>query len=456
MVFHVKKGEPVVIPLATRSNTLFHLMLGTWLGMLFDGLDTTIFMLTMYPCLAELLKTDSYARVGEIGAIIMAVFMFGWALGAIGFGILADKYGRARMLALTVIVYGVFTGLCAFCHSWQELAVWRFFVGCGIGAEASLGGVLLAESLGRSDFRVRAVGILQSGFPVGVLLLALLNLLFGKLGWRFLYFLGIAPALLALYLRAFIEEPSDQEELRQSLRNIKCKAPHLRTPDESRLLTAPLVSLFDRSNRRALLVIMILAGTACIGTYGVLAWLPAWINQIVGTVAIRERSLALIAQNLGALCVPLVGGTIVKKCGRPFAFRASFIGALFACTTLFIFQKSFSYLTLIHIAMCGFFVCSAWTFLFIYVPELFEARIRATAFSFSIQSSRVLAGFSALFGGSLISAFMGQYAVAGASISLVYIIGLVATFFMPPTDGIVGDAKRVGLKTSETPVEAMQ
>ena len=431
-------------------------MLGTWLGMLFDGIDTTIFMLTMYPCLAELLRTDCYARVGEIGAVIMAVFMFGWALGAIGFGVLADRYGRVRMLALSVIIYGVFSGMCAFCHSWQELAVWRFFVGCGIGAEASLGAVLLAESLGRNDFRLRAVGILQSGFPVGVLLLALLNLSFGNLGWRFLYLLGVAPALLALYFRAFLDEPAGHEKLRHSIRLIKTKAAHLRTPLESRLLCSPLLSLWAKENRRALFVIMILATTACVGTYGVLAWLPAWINQIVGTVAVKERSLALFAQNLGALCVPLVGGSLVKKCGRPFAFRVSFVGALFACTTLFLFHKSFSHFTLFHIAWCGFFVCSAWTFLFIYVPELFEARIRATAFSFSIQSSRVLAGFSALLGGSLISAFAGQYAVAGASISLVYLVGMLATFFMPPTDGMVGDAESASLQTSEPPVEAMQ
>lgn len=94
--------------------------------------------------------------------------------------------------------------------------------------------------------------------------------------------------------------------------------------------------------------------------------------------------------------------------------------------------------------------------MFIYVPELFEARIRATAFSFSIQSSRILAGFSALLGGSLISAFMGQYAVAGASISLVYLLGLLATFYMPPTDGMVGDAKGSGLQVSETLVEAKE
>ncbi len=405
--------------------------------MLFDGLDASIFMLTLYPCLCELQNTSSHKVVGSTGSIIMATFMFGWAIGAVTFGILADKWGRTKTLTVTVLIYGIFTGLCAFSNSWQELAIWRFFVGCGIGAEASIGGVLIAESLSKSSFRLKAAGILQTGFPLGVLLLGALNLAFGHLGWRFLYLIGIAPAFLAVYFRFFLKEPIETVSMREALVSIEAKPKHQRSAEENKRLKHPLTKLFQRTNTHAILLVVTLAATASIGTYGVLAWIPAWINQIVGNAAIAERSWAMIAQNIGALVAAMVGAQVVQRIGRASAFRLSFIAALATCLSLFLCHQSFSWLLVFHIGLAGFFVCSAWTYLFIYVPELFDTEIRATAFSFSIQSSRILAGFSALLGGSLVAAFSGKYALAAAAISLVYFAGIIATFFMIKTTGLI-------------------
>ena len=113
----------------------FHVLLATWLGTLFDGMDCSIYILTLYPSLSELLGTTSHATVGSYGALLLALFMFGWAAGAVVFGMCADRIGRSKTLVLTVLLYAFCTGLCAICQTWQELALCRFFVGCGIGGE---------------------------------------------------------------------------------------------------------------------------------------------------------------------------------------------------------------------------------------------------------------------------------------------------------------------------------
>src|SRR5271170_5859318 len=119
--------------LALDRKSQWHVLLATWLGEMFDGMDASIFVLVLFPALSELLNTKSHSIVGLHGSYILATFMVGWAIGGIGFGILADYIGRARTLVYTILLYAIFTGLCALSHNWQEMAIYRFLVGCGIG-----------------------------------------------------------------------------------------------------------------------------------------------------------------------------------------------------------------------------------------------------------------------------------------------------------------------------------
>ncbi len=208
----------------TRSSQ-WHVLTATWLGEMFDGMDASIFVLVLFPALSELLNTKSHSIVGVHGSYILATFMVGWAIGGIVFGILADHIGRARTLVYTILLYAIFTGLCALSHNWQEMAFYRFLVGCGIGGEISIGGVLMAESW-QGKSRLHATGLMCSSFGFGYLVASFLNLLVGGLGWRWLFLVGIVPALLTAYIRANLKEPVQYEFVAECKKRLRSKPRH--------------------------------------------------------------------------------------------------------------------------------------------------------------------------------------------------------------------------------------
>jgi MFS family permease len=421
-----------------------------YFGMVFDGLDASIFGLTLHPCLSELLQTKSGSAIGMHGSYVMATFLFGWMLGAIVFGVIADRFGRAKTLSATVLVYAVFTGLCATSHSWTELAFYRFLVGMGIGGEISIGGVMVAEAW-KGNARLYATGALQTGYSVGFLLLSALNLVIGSYGWRWLYVAGIAPALLAFYIRYRLRDSEDAQTVIQYRKKLETDD-HKPDDHESRLLKLPIVELFMPENRKTLMVLVALSSTTCIGSFAVLAWLPSWINDLVGHVAVNERSYATLAQNCGAILGAASGGFFVLKFGRKASFRIAFLGAMTSMLCLYLTVQSYGFTLLAWAALSGFFVLAPFTYLFIYVPELFDTRLRATAFGFSIQCGRIFAGLAAILGGQLVAFFGGSFAKAAAALSLVYLVGIIATFFMPLSPGKVSVEMETLPSSNEAPV----
>lgn len=420
----------------STKHAAWHVLFATWFGMMFDGMDASIYVLTLYPSLSELLNTTSHATVGSIGAVVIAVFMFGWTLGAIGFGLLADYIGRVKTLIITVLLYAICTGLCATSHSWEQLAFYRFLVGMGIGGEISIGGVMVAESwFGKS--RLHATATLQTAYACGCLLLAAINLALGHWGWRCLYVVGIIPALLAIYVRLKLNEPADIQAVQRYRAHLSKQPQGVLTGEQYKFLRFPFFALFSRAYLPKIVAVVALSSTACVGYWAVSSWIPAWINQLTGTVAVQERSLAMVAQNLGGILAAGTAGLVIIRLGRAWSFRVAFVGALLTCMAMFLSTKATGPILLGWIFLVGVFVHAPFPYLFIYIPELFETRLRATAFGFSMQFGRIFAGIAAIMGGQLISFFGGSYAIAGASVSLLFLVGIIASFFLPRSDGIV-------------------
>jgi MFS family permease len=407
------------------QSAKWHVLLATWLGLMFDGLDGTIFVLILFPALSELLHTQSHAVVGSYGGVIIATFMVGWAIGAVFFGVLSDHIGRTKSMVLTILVYAICTGLCACSHNWIELAIFRFLVGCGIGGEQSTGIVLIAESW-TGKGRLHCTGFMATAFGAGYMLAGLLNLFAGTLGWRSLFVAGIIPALLTVYIRAKLKEPRQFQLVLDQKQN---------STDSGIFHT--LKQLFSTANRHAVVVICVLASTAIVGYWAVMSWIPPWINQLTGTLAVSERTAATLALNLGAILSAIVTGTMVIWLGRQAVFRIAFVGAMVSFISMFMTVKAYGLPLLAWAFAGGFFVQLPFNCIFIYAPELFSTKIRGTAVGFSIQSGRVIGALGALLGGQLIRIFAGSYAIAGSCIALFYLVGIVATFFMPATIGEV-------------------
>jgi len=384
-------------------------------------MDASIFVLALFPTLSELLRTQSHSEVGVAASYILATFMVGWTVGSAVFGMLADRIGRVNTMIITILLYAIFTGLCAISHNAFELGVYRFFVGCGIGGEISVGAVLLAEAWNGKS-RYWATGVMCTSFGFGYLVTALVNMVIGQAGWRWLYLFGMLPALLTIYLRLKLKESKQFEAARTA--PIKHE-------------NASMSALFNAENRHKTICVMALASACIVGYWAVLAWIPAWVNHLVGTSAISERSTTVVILNIGSILGAIAMGVIYGKLGSKKTFLLSFIGAFISCVVMFMTVKSYGVDLLAWAFVVGFFAEAPFVPLFIYVPELFGVRQRATGFGVSVQSGRLFAAAAAITAGQLIAFSGGSYAIAGSTIACVYLLGMAACAFMPATAGDV-------------------
>src|SRR5439155_8708645 len=181
-----------------------------WLGWLFDGLDMHLYVLVAAPFVAELLGVTSEKDplVGYYSSWIQAAFLIGWALGGGFFGRVGDRLGRSRTLTLTILTYALFTGLSFFAQTWWQLLLFRFLAALGIGGEWAVGASLLSETWPKS-WRPWIAATLQSGVNVGVLLACAAGLILQSQNPRWIFLVGILPALLTLWMRRSVPEPEE-------------------------------------------------------------------------------------------------------------------------------------------------------------------------------------------------------------------------------------------------------
>ena len=146
--------------------------------------------------------------IGYYGGLTVALFLIGWATGGILFGVLADYFGRTRVLSIGILTYAVFSALAAFADTWWQLGILRFIAGLGSGVEAPVGAALIAETW-RNRYRARAGGIMMSGYAAGFFAAAAAYALLGDHGWRFMLAWPALPALLVWFIRRYVPEPPE-------------------------------------------------------------------------------------------------------------------------------------------------------------------------------------------------------------------------------------------------------
>jgi len=215
--------------MATRLNR--QQILGfwaSWFGWTLDGMDSFIYALVLAPALRELLPNSGIeatpANISFLGSILFALFLLGWGLSFL-WGPLADRFGRARCLAATILVFSVFTGAAAFAHTVWELGLFRFLAGIGIGGEWAMAGTYVAEAW-PEDRRKQGAGYLQTGYYAGFFLAAALNYTIGaEFGWRAMFLCGAAPVIVTLFTLMRVREPSRWAERRGESRTERTASP---------------------------------------------------------------------------------------------------------------------------------------------------------------------------------------------------------------------------------------
>ncbi len=402
-----------------------------WLGWVFDSMDATIYALVLTPALRELLPASlggsvSAEAIGRYGGIIFAIFLVGWAVGGMLFGVLADRLGRTRTLVFTILIYAVFTGMAALAATWWQLALYRFLTALGIGGEWAAGAALVAE-VWPEDKRARAAGILQSAWAAGFLIAAVASLLLRGHSWRWLFVAGVAPAVIAVLVRWWVREPERWLKVRDQERAAPVRGP------------SRLAELFQPGNRRATLVGTGLAFVAVFGLWGATNWTPTLVGGLPGLQGLPPARLTALVSyatmmlNAGALAGYLVFGPLAGRWGRRPVFALMCVGSLVMLPVTFLTPRSYL-AVLALLPLLGFFNNGIFGGFPIYLPELYPTRIRATGAGFCFNAGRVFAAAGPYLTGFLVAA-LGGFGRAASAIGLIYLGGLLILCWAPETRG---------------------
>jgi MFS family permease len=418
-------------PLPVKGR--WHALAATFLGECFDSVDASIYFIALYPALSELLQTHDATAIGWYGAIILGVFMFGWSVGSIVFGFMSDRLGRAATLAASIIVYAVATGMCATAHHWEELALWRFLVGMGIGGEIAVGTVVLGEFWTGSS-RSWAMAWMQTSFSFGRIAAGFLNFGSGAFGWRFLFLMGVLPALAGFYVMAKMPESErfkhTQIKKKELSKELSVDQRKSLTPEEKLLLAHPFKLAFGLKHRRDTVVLTLVLTSAIVGHWAGVSWISAWINQLVGGMAVNERSASAICMGIGGVLGVLLTPALIKWLGYRKTLLIGFAASLVPALAMFLLVKT--YTPMVNLWSYAIGLGSAIPFLVaaIYTVTAFPTVLLGTASGVAWGVGRLFAGIIGMCTGPIIAFFHGSYGLAAATVMSVYILGLAVSFYV--------------------------
>ena len=390
--------------------------IAAWLGWCFDGLDMHLYTLVAAPFVAELLRATSTTdpRVGRHASIVQAAFLVGWALGGGFFGRIGDRLGRSRALSLTILTYALFTGLSFFARAWWHLVIFRFLSALGIGGEWAVGAALLSETWPKR-WRPWIAAVLQSAVNIGILMAVLANLIMANQPPRYLFLVGVLPALIVLWIRKAVPEPDEWHAAKAAARD---QEPAIR-------------DLFHGDIRRITVLVMAVCATSLTAHWAFMFWHLQHLRnlpEVLGWTAQAKNALA--SKTLYMVMVSsIVGNFAAAAVARVFGFRRTIacfcLGYFCAMTATYIVPRDHATLFW-WFAPCGFFQ-GAFALFTMYLPPLFPTLLRTTGAGFSYNIGRILAAFGTIFFGLFSN--VGDYRLTLLYAGFLFLpAALIATF----------------------------
>jgi MFS family permease len=399
-----------------------------WSGWMLDGFDSGLYIFVLVPALSELLRAGGVeptkGLIAQWGGALFSIFMVGWACSMF-WGWLADRIGRVKVMCLTILMYSVLTALCGAAWSLASFAVFRLFAGFAVGGEWAAGTPMLHESVPEAS-RVRLAGWLHTATPTGGLLAAGASFLLPVIGWRGIFFLGILPALLTIWLRRNVPEPAAWREGR------------------ARTLSAGVGPLFRGRQARTTWSAAAMLAVIIFGLWSCSFWAPT----LVITRLTAEGVPVVTAQRMASVSGLLfAGGTFVACILMPWIAtiiglrrRAAiifFIGSMLSVGVTYIVAVVM--LDSVTLFLClqplmGFFTNGVFGLYTLWLPELFPTAQRAFGTGFAFSLGRLLGAIGPTLVGTIV-AVTGSYPFAITLVSLVYLLGLPAIIIAPETAG---------------------
>lgn len=408
------------------------------LGWLFDGYENYVLVLVAHLAVRDVLPAADLRDLPTFIGGLLAATLLGWATGGVLCGVLSDYIGRKRTLMLSILCYALLTGLTAFAHSYGALLVFRFMTGLGLGGEWGPGAAMVGE-LWPASARGRACAALQAAFGVGMLLASVLWLVVGPLGaqsWRHMFLIGVLPALIVLYIRKGLDDPSlwvAADERRRAVRAAAARGEAVADADR-RLLQSTIGHLLaDSALRRRLIILLGMSLASIVGFWAVSTWIPQHASRIAELAGRHGRAwgtLAGLSVSVGSIVGYVMFGVLADLWGRKLTAWLYFLGSLPAIWVPFLLVHD-PWLFVLSVGLIGLFVSGQFAWMPIYLPEVFPTAVRGTAMSLVFNSARYVATLGPLAAGWAITTF-GGIPEAVSIIALIYVVGLVLTPFAGP------------------------
>ena len=419
------------------------------LAWMFDCLGQQVFVIARNPALQQLLPPGG--DVKSWGGYSTTVFVLGWAIGGLIFGAMGDRFGRARCLAVSVLLYALCTGLSGFSTGPIDFCVYRLVTGVGVGGVFGLAVALCADSLPDAA-RPRALGLLQALSAVGNMVAGLFAVGLGwwelggggNYGWRALFLLGALPALLCVTAQFRMEEPPKWREARA-----RGLATGVKFGSYSSLLG-------EARWRKPALFGMLLCVAGVVGLWGIGFFSPELVSYVIGKALAAQHVAAaeipgrklmwtgatMIAQNFGSFLGMLAFTWLAQRHGRKVVFALAAVCAYASTVAAFRFLNE-PWELFVLCPIMGFFQLALFAGFAIYLPELFPLRLRSTGTSFCYNVGRFVAA-SGPFTLGLLTQELGRHAQtdelkmdafrnACCWVSSIYLLALLALPFLPET-----------------------
>ena len=390
---------------AQQSNKISRnkLLVISGTGWMFDAMDVGILSFVIAAIAVE--WNLSPAAIGWVGS----VNSFGMMVGAIGFGILADRIGRKKVFMLTLVIFSVASGLSALTTTLAAFLILRFLVGAGLGGELPVASTLVSESVEAKE-RGRVVVLLESFWAAGWLIAALIAyFVIPSFGWRVALVITALPAFYAIYLRRNLPDSPRFEQAGEPKQSISEK----------------MVAIWAKPYRKRTLMLWIVWFTVVFSYYGMFLWLPS-VMVLKGFAMIKTFGYVLL-MTLAQLPGYFSAAWLIERTGRKFVLATYLTGT--ALSALAFGNADTLAMLLLFGAMLSFFNLGAWGALYAYSPEQYPTSIRGTGTGMAAGIGRIGGIFGPLLVGSMLTAGYGFGLIFTIFCGSI-LIGVLAVIFL--------------------------